>query len=69
MAGQGVEAMLEMRRQLQEKKVVLLRQVDDEHRRVARLAKLTFHIMPPIAHHLMQVGAGKCPSAGNPQCR
>ena len=66
MAGQGVEAMLALRRQLQEKKAVLLRQVDEEQRRVARLAKSPFQI---ILAHYMQVGAGKRPSAGNPQRR
>ena len=37
MAGRGVDAMMELRSQLQEKKVVLLRQVEEERRRVASL--------------------------------
>ena len=62
MAGQGVEAMLALRCQLQEKKSVLLRQVEEERRRVARLAKSPFHIT--LANYV-QVGAGKHPRAGN----
>ena len=61
MATQGVEAMLALRRQLQEKKSALLRQVDDEQRRVARLAKslflLFFHIICRLEQDNAQVQA------------
>ena len=36
-SGKGVDAMLDLRSQLQEKRVVLLRQVEEERRRVASL--------------------------------
>ena len=38
MASQGVESLLALRRQLQERKALLQRQVDEERRRAARLA-------------------------------
>ena len=69
MASQGVEAMLALRRQLQEKKALLKRQVEQERGRVARLAKSPLNIVPSITHHPMQVGAGKRPSAGNSRRR
>ena len=53
MASQGVEAMLALRRQLQEKKALLKRQVEQERGRVARLAKSPLNIVPSITHHPM----------------
>ena len=44
MASQGVESLLALRRQLQERKALLQRQVDEERRRAARLASDSIYL-------------------------
>ena len=47
MASQGAESLLELRRQLQERKALLLRQLDEERGRVARLASNCIFVKYP----------------------
>merc|ERR1719193_2646940 len=51
--------MLEMRRQLQEKKVVLLRQVNDERRRVARLEQENAQALATLSAAKVENGRAK----------
>ena len=44
MAGKGVDTMLELRSQLQEKRATLMRQVEEERRRVARLEQESIQV-------------------------
>ena len=44
MASKGVDTMLELRSQLQEKKATLVRQVEEERRRVARLEQESIQV-------------------------